>query len=80
MIQMVTAFLMASKVFFGTDPSVPSAGIVIEVNDSSCVCITHPENSSMVNDITATYIWSKDLVNFYPSVDRHHQRKILHPG
>jgi hypothetical protein len=50
--------------FFGTNPSVGSAGISAGVRNGSTFTFTHPQNSTPATGVTAAYRWSKDLTTF----------------
>ncbi len=51
--------------FFGTDPSVFSVGLVSVGLSGNTFTFTHPLNASPADDISAAYLWSKDLATFY---------------
>ncbi|MGC6427243.1 MAG: hypothetical protein ACON5H_09650 [Akkermansiaceae bacterium] len=57
--------------FFGTDPSVSSAGLVAGITIDSAFSsffFTHPQNDSPAEDLSApVYQWSTDLENYYGS-------------
>jgi hypothetical protein len=50
--------------FFGTDPSVFTAGLVSGGLSGNTFTFTHPLNASRADDILAAYLWSKDLATF----------------
>jgi hypothetical protein len=52
--------------FFGTEPGVFSAGVVAGTLNpgTGTFTFTHPQGS-LASDLTATYRWSTDLVNFH---------------
>ncbi len=52
---------------FGTNPSQSSAGIVQIAKSGASVTFRHPRNAAPVSDITATYLWSTDLVTYHAS-------------
>ena len=54
--------------YFGTDPASPSTGIQamdVTAGAETTFTFTHPINDNPVSDITASYLWSKDLVAFH---------------
>lgn len=52
--------------FFGTAPNVFSRGLSAETHDpaTGLFTLTHPQGN-LSSDLTASYQWSKDLVNFH---------------
>jgi hypothetical protein len=50
--------------FFGTAPNAISQGLVAGTLNGNQFTFTHPQGV-LSDDLTATYKWSKDLVNFY---------------
>jgi autotransporter-associated beta strand protein len=50
--------------FFGTNPSVGSAGVVAVAYSGNTFTFTHPQNISPATGVTGTYRWSKDLSTF----------------
>lgn len=50
--------------FFGTNPSVGSAGLISGVSIGNTFTFTHPQNATPATGVTATYRWSKDLATF----------------
>jgi methionine-rich copper-binding protein CopC len=50
--------------FFGTNPGVPSGGLVAGVVSGNTFTFTHPQNATPASDLTAAYTWSKDLATF----------------
>jgi hypothetical protein len=60
----------AEENFFGTDPGNRSASLTTEavtVDTDTTFTFTHPINENPAPDLTAIYIWSKDLITFYTS-------------
>ena len=53
--------------YFGTNPGEFSGGIVAGVVDkgANTFTFTHPLNDTPASDLTVTYRWSTDLVNFH---------------
>jgi hypothetical protein len=51
--------------YFGTDPSVFSAGVVSGELLGNTFTFTHPLNDTPAEDISAVYLWSTDLMAFY---------------
>ena len=51
--------------FFGTNPSVPSGGLVAGAVSGNTFTFTHPQNASPAADLTASYRWSTDLATFH---------------
>ena len=50
--------------FFGTNPNVPSGGLVAGAVSGNTFTFTHPQNATPASDLTASYQWSKDLASF----------------
>lgn len=50
--------------FFGTEPGVPSQGLVAGGKAGNTFTFTHPQGS-LAGDLTATYRWSTDLQTFH---------------
>jgi hypothetical protein len=50
--------------FFGTNPSVPSGGLIAGAVSGNTFTFTHPQNATPASDLTAIYQWSKDLISF----------------
>lgn len=50
--------------FFGTNPGIPSGGLVAGAFSGNAFVFIHPQNPNPASDLTASYRWSKDLVNF----------------
>ena len=50
--------------FFGTNPNVPSGGLVAGVVSGNTFTFTHPQNPTPASDLTAGYQWSKALAGF----------------
>jgi methionine-rich copper-binding protein CopC len=50
--------------FFGTNPGVPSGGLVADAVSGNTFTFTHPQNATPASDLTAIYQWSKDLASF----------------
>jgi hypothetical protein len=50
--------------FFGTDPSVPTGGLVAGVASGATFTFSHPQNANPASDVSAAYRWSKDLATF----------------
>ncbi len=53
--------------FFGTNPSVFTAGLTPGSKSGNAFTFTHPQNASPASNVSASYRWSKDLVNFNAS-------------
>ena len=54
--------------YFGTDPGVSSQGIeavAFSPGANATFTFTHPLNVNPASDLTASYIWSKDLITFH---------------
>jgi hypothetical protein len=51
--------------YFGTDPGVFSTGVVAGAASGGTFSFTHPIGDSPADDVSASYLWSKDLVNFH---------------
>ena len=51
--------------FFGTNPSSPNIGITEIAKSGNTITFRHPQNPMPASDVTATYEWSADLVNFH---------------
>ncbi len=49
---------------FGSDPSVSNQGIVQVAKSGSSVTFQHPQNATPASDVSASYVWSTDLVTF----------------
>jgi autotransporter-associated beta strand protein len=50
--------------FFGSNPSIGSAGLISGVSSGNTFTFTHPQNATPATGVTATYRWSKDLATF----------------
>jgi hypothetical protein len=50
--------------FFGTDPSVFTAGVIAGTKTGNTFTFTHPQNATPASDVTAAYQWSTDLATF----------------
>ncbi|NNC87705.1 MAG: hypothetical protein HKN82_04505 [Akkermansiaceae bacterium] len=50
--------------FLGTDPGVPSGGLVSGELSGNTFTFTHPQNATPADDVAAAYRWSKDLAVF----------------
>jgi hypothetical protein len=56
--------------FFGTDPSVFSAGLAaVTTEGGNTFSFTHPINPTPADDVSAVYRWSEDLQTFYADGD-----------
>ena len=53
--------------FFGTNPGAPNPGISAVSFNGSDFTLRHPENPLPANDLSASYQWSTDLVNWNSS-------------
>ncbi len=53
------------EAFFGTNPALPNPGITDLITDGTVTTFLHPQLDPPLNDVTATYQWSPDLVNWY---------------
>ena len=53
------------EAFFGTHPGIPNAGIIGLLTDGTTTTFSHPQAEPALDDVTATYQWSPDLVNWY---------------
>ena len=51
--------------FFGTSPSVVTAGVVPGAKSGNTFTFTHPRNATPASDVSAAYRWSKDLAAFH---------------
>ena len=51
--------------FFGTNPSSANIGITEIAKSGNTITFRHPQNPMPASDVTATYEWSADLVNFH---------------
>lgn len=54
----------AVEYFFGTDPSLPTRGLVAGVRNGNRFTFTHPSLRTPGADVRATYRWSKNLTTF----------------
>ena len=52
------------EAWFGTNPGGFSKGLTPGVVTSNTFTFSHPQNTNPLNDISASYQWSKDLVTF----------------
>ena len=50
--------------FFGTNPNVPSGGLVAGAVSGNTFTFTHPQNATPASNLTAGYQWSKALASF----------------
>jgi hypothetical protein len=50
--------------FFGTNPNVPSGGLVPGAFSGNTFTFTHPQNATPASNLTASYQWSKALASF----------------
>jgi hypothetical protein len=55
------------EAFFGTDPSVANPGLAMVSQSGSLTTFTHPVAEPPLDDVTGSYQWSLDLVNWHPS-------------
>jgi hypothetical protein len=58
----------AEENFFGTHPGERSASlqaVAVDTSGTTTFNFTHPINENPASDLSATYIWSKDLATFY---------------
>jgi len=53
--------------FLGTNPAVSNAGITQVAKSGSTVTFRHPQNATPASDVSASYRWSADLVNWHAS-------------
>ncbi|MGA0845351.1 MAG: hypothetical protein ACO3RV_02330 [Luteolibacter sp.] len=53
------------EAFFGTSPDTRTAGISDLVTDGTITTFSHPQAEPQLDDLTASYEWSTDLVNWY---------------
>lgn len=55
--------------YFGTNPGTFSQGIEVDVvdRDNNTITFTHPINDNPASDLTAAYLWTPDLTNYYAS-------------
>ena len=54
------------EAWFGTDPTVySSAGISLVATDQTISTFSHPQNSNIPFDLTGSYEWSTNLVDWY---------------
>lgn len=53
------------EAFFGTNPNSPSAGISNVVTNGTITTFTHPQADPQLDDVTAGYEWSVNLVDWY---------------
>lgn len=51
--------------FFGTDPSVSGKGITEVSRTGNTLILRHPQGAALASDLTATWRWSTDLVNWH---------------
>jgi Concanavalin A-like lectin/glucanases superfamily/Bacterial Ig-like domain len=51
----------------GTHPGQFSQGLVPGTSNGSTFTFTHTQNTTPANDLTSSYVWSKDLMTFRPS-------------
>lgn len=51
--------------FFGSDPSVSTAGLVEISRNGNTVTFQHPQNATPASDVSAAYEWSTDLAAFF---------------
>jgi hypothetical protein len=67
--------------FFGTEPGVFSQGLQAGGVSGSTFTFTHPINATPATDLTPTYRWSKDLLNFTPGGGTHDGTSVtITPG
>ena len=50
--------------FFGSAPSVFTAGVIPGAKSGNTFTFTHPQNATPVSDVTGAYRWSKDLATW----------------
>jgi hypothetical protein len=53
--------------FFGTNPAVSNAGITQVAKSGSTLTFVHPQNATPASDVSASYRWTTDLVNWQAS-------------
>ena len=53
------------EAFFGTNPNAPGTGIGNVATAGNVTTFTHPQANPAIDDITVSYEWSTDLVNWY---------------
>ena len=53
--------------FFGTNPGTFSTGLVVGTVSGNTFTFTHPQNATPASDLSAAYLWSKDLATFNAS-------------
>ncbi len=51
--------------FFGTNPGTFSQGLTAGIKNGNSFTFTHPRNATPASDLTASYLWSKDLATFF---------------
>ena len=51
--------------YYGTDPSVFTAGVVSGGLSGNTFTFTHPLNETPLDDVSGAYLWSTDLETFY---------------
>ncbi|MFM2241868.1 MAG: hypothetical protein RLZ97_723 [Verrucomicrobiota bacterium] len=53
------------EAFFGTSPNSPGTGITNVSTTGNVTTFTHPQADPQLDDVTSSYEWSTDLVNWY---------------
>ena len=53
------------EAFFGTDPSVANGGLSVLSINGAIATFSHPQADPPLGDVTGSYQWSPDLVNWY---------------
>jgi hypothetical protein len=51
--------------FFGTDPGGFSQGLIAGTADGNSFTLTHPQSATPASDLTSTYRWSTNLIDWY---------------
>jgi hypothetical protein len=51
--------------FFGTEPGVFSQGLIAGTTSGNSFSFTHPQSASPASDLTASYTWSTNLIDWY---------------
>ena len=50
---------------FGTDPSAFSSGVTQIARSGNTLTFQHPHSATPASDVTGSYVWTTDLVNFH---------------
>ncbi len=59
-------FCNGVEAFFGTNPNANSTGLSHVSSSGNTITFRHPNPTTLLSDMTGSYEWSLDLVNWYP--------------